>query len=191
MQPEPIHFHRPPRRIRIADQPPVPTFTEDDMDNARTESYKRGYEEASQLLRRQMMDQRAEMGQLQGETFKALEQQHHTLLAQFRQLLPGLALDIARRVLGGVEIDRDAVVRLVDDILAAVPAGREGLEVALSAHDLALIEGNDAQFREKHPEIRFRADASLKSGDCVVRSRFGEIDGRLDTKLRSVERLLQ
>ena len=57
--------------------------------------------------------------------------------------------------------------------------------------DLELIAGYDAGFREKHPEITFRANPDLRSGDCMVQCRFGTIDGRLATKLRALEGFLK
>jgi flagellar biosynthesis/type III secretory pathway protein FliH len=56
---------------------------------------------------------------------------------------------------------------------------------------LKLIESFQAGFRERYPQIEFRADPDLQPGDCVVTSRFGALDGRLATKLRSIDRLLQ
>ena len=76
-------------------------------------------------------------------------------------------------------------MRLIEELLTEISEGRQTIEVSLSAHDLKLIEGNDARFREKYPEIEFRADADLRPGDCIARSRHGTIDGRLATKLKT------
>jgi flagellar biosynthesis/type III secretory pathway protein FliH len=93
--------------------------------------------------------------------------------------------------LANVEIDQNLVVRLVEELLAEICEGRQPIEVSLSAHDLQLLEGNSQRFREKFPEIEFRVDAELQPGDCMVRSRHGAIDGRLSTKLKTVEQAFQ
>ncbi|HET7511758.1 MAG TPA: FliH/SctL family protein, partial [Chthoniobacterales bacterium] len=87
--------------------------------------------------------------------------------------------------------DRDLVIQLVEELLAEISERRQPIEVSLSARDLQLIEGNDARFREKFPEIQFRLDVELEPGDCIVRSRHGEIDGRFSTKLKTLERALR
>lgn len=186
-----IRFTQPPRRIAFRDAPPVLEYTEAQLDAARREGHQRGLEEASRMLEKQLLEQRAEVVHLQSETFSSLAKQHAALVEQFRALVPELTMSAARRVLAGIEIDRDLVLRLVAEVLHEIAPSREAIEVALSARDLQLVEGNEAAFREKHPEILFRADAELQPGDCRVRSRFGIIDGRLETKLRSVEKCLQ
>ena len=52
------------------------------------------------------------------------------------------------------------------------------------------IDGDDTLL-EGYPNIKFFEDASLKSGDCQVKSRFGLLDGRIATKLRRLEEEIQ
>jgi len=52
------------------------------------------------------------------------------------------------------------------------------------------IDGDDALL-EGYPNVKFFEDASLKSGDCQVKSRFGLLDGRIATKLRRLEEEIQ
>jgi len=108
-----------------------------------------------------------------------------------RGVVPELTLEIVRRVLCGMEPDKDAVLRIVDEVLRGVSPGPEAVEVCLSERDLKLIETFQTAFRDRYPQIEFRADQDLRPGDCVVTSRFGALDGRLTTKLRNVDRLLQ
>ena len=70
--------------------------------------------------------------------------------------------------------------------------GDHPLEVLLCPSDLVLLENMPGPaLREKHPRVVLRADATLAPGDCQVRGSFGMIDGRLETKLAAVERLLE
>jgi flagellar assembly protein FliH len=52
------------------------------------------------------------------------------------------------------------------------------------------IDGDDALL-EGYPNVKFFEDASLQSGDCQVKSRFGLLDGRIATKLRRLEEEIQ
>ena len=48
------------------------------------------------------------------------------------------------------------------------------------------LEGDDALLAG-FPNVKFFEDASLHSGDCQIKSRFGLLDGRIATKLRKIE----
>ena len=61
----------------------------------------------------------------------------------------------------------------------------------MNERDLKLMESYQPGLRDKYPQIEFRADSQLQPGDCMVTSRFGALDGRVATKLRSIDRLLQ
>jgi len=192
-----VHFSRPLRKVKLiatqaptAPQPPA-TFSSDELEAAKQQQYQRGCNDTSALMEQHLIEQREEILHLQEKTFANLVSRSQELVDQLRNALPQLTLEATRRVLANVEIDNDLVVRLVDELLAEICEGRQPIEVSLSARDLQLIEGNDQQFREKYPELEFRLDAELQSGDCIVRSRHGAIDGRISTKLKSVERALR
>jgi flagellar assembly protein FliH len=160
------------------------------LEEARAEAYQRGFEEASSLLNRQILEQRSDLAHLQETTLHALSRQHSALVAQVSALVPELALEIARRVLAGVEPDRELLRRIVEETLGEVEAGSAEVELRLCPRDLELMSGLEEDFAHKYPGLRMTADPELSPGDCRARSRFGEIDGRMDTKLRNVARTL-
>ncbi len=184
---EPIRLHASPKRIALAAPRGESTFSEDDVEAARRDGYRRGSEEATRLLERQMIEQRAAMVALQSETFTAVTQQRDLLVQQMREVVPELVLEAVARVLADTDMDREKVVRIANDLLCEVAPGREEIELQLSPHDLELIEGYEGGFREKHPAITFRANTELRSGDCRIVGRFGFIDGTLATKLRALD----
>ncbi len=186
-----IKVHAPLKALFLAGTKPRPTFTEEELAAAKREAYQRGSEEASRLIEGQMLEQRAEILHLQSETFAAVARQHAALVQQLRDVLPELAMEAVARILATTGIDREAVMRICRDLLCEIAPGREQVEVLLSPGDLGLIAGYEEGFRERHPEIVFRADPELKPGDCIIRSRFGVVDGRLATKLRIVEGFLK
>jgi len=189
-----VHFSRPLRNVKLSAKKlptgvqPAVTFSATELEAAKQEQYQQGCTDTSALMEQHLVEQREEILHLQERTFTNLASRSQELVDQLRAALPQLTIEAVRRVLANVEIDRDLVVRLVEELLAEICEGRQPIEVSLSAHDLHLIEGNDQHFREKFPEIEFRLDPELGDGDCIVRSRHGAIDGRLSTKLKSVER---
>jgi flagellar biosynthesis/type III secretory pathway protein FliH len=186
-----IQVSRPLRNVRLVRPAPPAFYTADDLEAARRESYQRGSTDTSALMEQHLVEQRDEILHLQDKTFAALIDCNNDLVTQLRSALPELTLEAVRRVLAQTEIDRELVLRLVEELLTEISDGRQTIEVILSARDLELIEGVDARFREKFPELEFRADAELQSGDCIARSRHGAIDGRISTKLKTVERAFQ
>ncbi len=184
---KPIHFSRPLRKVTLAGEKPPVVITAEQLEATKKESYQRGSADISALMEQHLVEQREELVHLQQKTFASLVARQEDLVEQLRNALPELALEAVCRVLANVEIDRELVVRLVEELLAEITQARQSIEVSLSAHDLKLIEGNEAGFREKYPEIEFRADPELQPGDCIARSRHGAIDGRLATKLKTVE----
>ena len=52
------------------------------------------------------------------------------------------------------------------------------------------LDGDDALL-DGYPNVKFFEDASLQSGDCQIKSRFGLLDGRISTKIRKIEEELK
>ena len=188
---ESIRLHASPKKVALAGPRSAAVFSEDDVEAARREGYRRGSEEATRLLEKQMIEQRSEMVALQSGTFAAVAQQQELLTQQMHEVVPALALEAVARVLADAEFDRDTILRIARDLLSEVASGREEVELQLAPRDLELIAGFEDGFREKHPAILFRANPELRTGDCKILSRFGFIDGRLCTKLRALEGFLK
>ena len=189
--PRTLRFLLPPKSVVLVDAEKPRVFGREDLDAAAKEAYQSGFEEATSRLEQQLLAQRHDMAHLEEKTFRSLESQHQSLIEQLRAAIPDFVMETVRRVLAGLEIDRETVVRLVDETLREVPPGRQALEVVLSPRDLELIRDIENDFREKYPAIEFRTDSEMRPGDCIARTRFGVIDGRIATKLKTVEGFLR
>jgi flagellar biosynthesis/type III secretory pathway protein FliH len=161
------------------------------MEEARQTAYQKGFADASDFLNQQVAEQRAEVIQLIEQTFKSLEEQRHELVRQIGAVLPGIATEIARRVLCGLDPDPVRVQRTVDEVLGELAPGTRDIEVALPAADLALLGRYDENYQDRYPGLRFVADPTLAVGDCKVRSSFGLVDATIATKLETLARSLQ
>jgi flagellar assembly protein FliH len=131
------------------------------------------------------------MVELQRQTLEGLAARHDALIGQFCEMLPGLVMEAARRVLATVEIDEKIVKNIVAELITEIHPGADGLEISLNERDLELIEGVESMYDQKYPGICFISNRDLHPGDCIVRSRFGTLDGSIATKLDNVEALLQ
>jgi len=154
-------------------------------------AYQKGFADASEFLNKQVAEQRAEVVQLMEQTFKSLEEQQGHLLRQVGEALPELALEIARRVLCGLEPDRERIKRTVEEVLGELSPNTRDVEITMHRADLELLASYEERFRDLYPGVRFAADDSLTIGDCKLRSSFGLVDATIATKLEKISRSLR
>ena len=145
--------------------------------------YQRGYEEASSQLNQQIVDFRTEVNNLREGTFSALEEKFLSVLTEAREALMTLTFDCVKRTLGGFEMTPESVKSIVEAIIEESGLDDEKMDIRLHPQDLELLKELEHSLEEKHMALSFVPDASLKRGDCMLSSRFGKIDGLMDTKL--------
>jgi flagellar biosynthesis/type III secretory pathway protein FliH len=193
-----IDFTTAPIAIAIVDGlPPEPEAPSEarvplsEHESACEAAYLEGFQAANDHLSQQILEQRAELAQLQDAVFVSLSKQHESLAAQVSETLPDLAIEIVQRVLAGMKPDRETVERVLAETLAEIAPGSTDVEVFLSASDLELVSRLMKDYEHKYPGIKLTSDPELLPGDCRARSRFGMIDARLFTKLQNVARSLK
>jgi flagellar assembly protein FliH len=153
-------------------------------------AYHRGIDATRALADQQMVEFRADVDQLGGGIFQKLAALEPALLAQLREALPALALEIARRLLAGYEPPPEVVARVCEEALGELFPERENLELVIGPRDAALLEKLNPAWLVRYPGLRIVTEASLAPGDCQVRSRFGLTDARLQTKLTALQHSL-
>jgi flagellar assembly protein FliH len=163
-------------------------FSETELTAKTQEAYRRGVDDARGAADQQMVEFRADMERLSEGVLRRLAEIEPALLAELRAALPGLALEIARRLLAGFEPPAEIIERFCREALDQLFPEREGLELALCPRDAEQIGRLSPDWLQRYPGLRLRADESLSPGDCLVRSRFGLTDARRETKLAALER---
>jgi len=150
------------------------------------EGYRRGVDAARSLADQQMVEFRADVESLGDGIFKKVSELEPQILAQLRDALPGLALDLAKRLLAGYEPPPEVVSRLCEEALAELFPERDNLELTISLRDAAFLEELKPAWLGRYPGLKLRTDPALAPGDCQVRSRFGLTDARQQTKLTAL-----
>lgn len=153
-------------------------------------AYQRGVDAARALADQQMVEFRVDIEQLSEGVFKQLAHVEPAIVAQLRDTLPSLAIEIARRLLAGYEPPADVVSRICEEALNEIFPERENLELSVSPRDAAMLEKLNPDWLRRYPGLRIRSEATMRPGDCQVRSRFGLTDARLDTKLAALQHSL-
>lgn len=161
-------------------------YTDTDVEAIRREAFQQGQDAARAFGDRQMVDIRSDVQQLQDGILGKLADIEPTLLGQIRSSLPGLALDLAHRLMAGFEPPPEVIERICREALDQLCPERENLELILSPRDAHLLEQVNPAWLQRYPGLKMRIDASLATGDCQVRSRFGLTDARRVTKLETL-----
>lgn len=165
-------------------------FTEAEIMAREDAAYHRGIDASRALADQQMVEFRADIEALGEGVFQRLAEVEPALLAQLRETLPALAVEIARRLLAGYEPPAEVVARICEEALNEIFPERDNLELSLSPRDAELLAKLNPEWMRRYPGLRLRAEATLAPGDCQVRSRFGLTDARIATKLAALEHSL-
>jgi len=167
-----------------------PLLSEAEVAGRLQAAYHAGADAARASADQQLVEFRSDMVQLSEGALKKIGGIEALLVTQLREALPALALDIARRLLADFEPPPEVIERFWRESLDQLFPETEGLELALCARDAELLEELNPEWRRRYSGLRLRVDPGLKRGDCLVRSRFGLIDARQNTKLQSLEQAL-
>jgi len=150
------------------------------------EGYRRGVD-AARSADQQMVGLRADVESLGDGIFKKVSELEPQILAQLRDALPGLALDLAKRLLAGRRAAPRDRLRLCEEALAELFPERDNLERTISPRDAAFLEELKPAWLGRYPGLKLRTDPALAPGDCQASgSRFGLTDARQQTKLTAL-----
>jgi flagellar assembly protein FliH len=166
------------------------TCTDAELAALREEARREGAEESRHFADSQMVEMRSEVQQLSEGLFDALRQAEARLTEQVQAALPALALEIGRRLLAGWEPPPELVAKICHEALEELFPETAGLELVVSARDAGLLERLNQAWAAEYPGLKITADPALHSGDCLVRSRFGVVDARAETRLHSLQESL-
>lgn len=186
-----IPFSVSPRAVHIVGQAPPSAYTSDDLEAARKTAHRQGFEEASKAGDAKISAIKSDVAGIQTKTLDSISTRFEQAVGQMRAVLPLLVTEAAARLVSKVQFTPEVVSGIVEDLLQDVAPGSDLLEVQLCEEDLQKMEQFQPQFRQKFPSIDFKVSPELLPGDCMVRTRFGVLDGRMETKLKSLESLLR
>ena len=153
--------------------------------------YDRGRLEGEQLLREQLVQQRADLATLQNGLLASLRKTLPEIARDCEQMLIQLALETARKLVGGLPVSPEMVEAGVREALAQAHESAE-LHIQLHPEDLALLQRvNSPLLADGEGKLKFHSSAEVTRGGCLVRTRFGVIDARQETKFELLKKSLQ
>jgi flagellar biosynthesis/type III secretory pathway protein FliH len=180
-----IHLRKPIAGLKIAYYGPE-AVSFDDAKKREDNAYAKGKRDSETVCQRQIVQARNDMASLQNKVLSAIDKNYKDLSDQFDEQIPQLVMAIVGKVWDGMKLSREDVLRAIDAALSQTGSDTQKLTLRLAKEDAALLQETET-FKTRFPDIIVETDPELKSGDVIVRSRFGTIDSRIPTKLRRVE----
>lgn len=144
-------------------------------------AYERGRREAEQSFTAQLLQQRADFLELQSGILRSFQQALPQSAADCERSLVALAIEVAERLVGDLPVSAAMVEAAVNDALRQVG---DATEIAVTVHpdDLALLQRTQSPLLT--PPLKFETAPDLTRGGCLVKTRFGLIDARRETKVQ-------
>ena len=156
------------------------------------ENYERGLRDGEKSLREQLLRQRGELIAVQNGVLNSLRHSLSGLVMESEKALVALALDVARRVVAGTPVSVEMVEGMVREAVTQLEEHGD-LTVLLNPADLTLLEqvNSPTLLAEVGGEkMRFAASPAVSPGGCLVKTRFGSVDSRRETRWNLVNQSL-
>lgn len=155
-------------------------------------AYQNGRRDGERALSEQLLQQRNEMVELQNGVVASLQRTLPQMIQESESTLIALALESAQKIIAGLPVDSQMVEAVVREALRQVEDTAE-IVIQLHPDDLALLRKHESPLLKGLPEtgpLRFTGVSEVTRGGCIVRTRFGMIDARRETKLEQLHKTL-
>lgn len=146
--------------------------------------YEQGRLEGERALGQQLVQQRAEVLELQTGVLTSLREAVPQVIRECERALVQLAYEAAQKLVFGLPISAELIEAAVREACAEVEDSAEFI-VQLNPEDLALLERVNSPLllpQGGQDRIRFQPSSQVTRGGCVVQTRFGIIDARRETR---------
>ena len=155
-------------------------------------AYERGKKDAEASLQGQLevmkTEYAAEQQQKLADFFKNIQDdlggQVPRMLQSLEKHVINLAADIAMKIVAGTPVDKSMVETVVKDALAKAEKDTD-VVVLLNEADLELLSQADSELLQRthgSSEVVFKASPEVSRGGCLLETRYGTVDARIETK---------
>lgn len=186
-----LRFSQPVRDLAIAPPPPAVDLQALVREHEE-QAYARGVADGEQRLGAQLLQQRNELHELHQGALQALRDAVSQVTRDAENTLVDFAFEVAQKIVAEIPINRDLIEA---NIRSALAQGEEATEFFIHLHpdDLALLERHTSDLLAGSPSNRkmhFIPAPEVGRGGCLVRTKFGIIDARRETRLARLQESL-
>jgi flagellar assembly protein FliH len=165
--------------------PVVPPEPAVDVDALVRAAYERGRIEGERAVSEQLVRQRVEFSELQNGILTSLRGTLPQIARDSEQVLMDLVTEAVGRIVAGIPVEAPLVEGVVREALAQAQEQTD-VEVQLHPEDLELLRQTESPLLQPEgsgTRLIWTPAATLTRGGCLVRTRFGTVDARRETKL--------
>jgi flagellar assembly protein FliH len=155
-------------------------------------AYAQGLADGEQRLGEQLLRQRNELLELHQGVLRSLQESVAQVCRDAEETLIEFAFEVARKVVAEIPIDRALIEA---NIRSALAEAEEATEFFIHLHpeDIALLQRHAsdslAEVAQARP-MHFIPSPEVSRGGCMVRTKFGLIDARRETRLARIQEAL-
>ncbi|MBM3839805.1 MAG: hypothetical protein FJ398_17905 [Verrucomicrobia bacterium] len=176
----------------------APEITEEDLRSREQAGFERGQRDAEERCAQKIDEQRREWeSDHRAEVVGFLENLNKNIQAQVTEMFKTLEKDVimlaaesAIKLTSVIPISADMVEAYVREAMNLVEHDTE-ITVVLHPEDLALLEQHQSSLLNRAGGasiLKFRPDAKISRGGCLVETKFGELDARRETKIELLKK---
>jgi flagellar assembly protein FliH len=165
---------------------------EKEMEERMRARYEQGVRDGEKHLSEQLLRQRAEFLELQKGVLTSLGNALAETRRECEAALIDLALEAARKLACGMEVNRDMLENLVREALSQIESTHSAT-VLLNPRDLELLQKINApeeMAKTRQAKLEFKPSADVGIGGCMVKTHFGTLDSRAETRFELLKRSL-
>lgn len=145
-------------------------------------SYQAGYQAASDKFNAQLLEMRAQMqGHAQG-VLQKIEEAYARLEKTISNELPELIIAGVYKIIGENAMPAELLKARIEAVMAESCPANEAVVVSVSQQDLEALKAIDEALVTNNARITFKVDEKLSPGDCLMQTKFGQVDARLKTQ---------
>jgi flagellar assembly protein FliH len=188
---EHVRLAAPLKSVRLRPEPGAEP--EVDLEQQLQARYEQGVRDGEKALREQLLQQRADLLNLQKGVLQSLQQTLPQLRSECEAALVELALEVAQKLVASLPITADMLEGAIREALGNVEDAHEIL-VRLNAEDLDLLQKVNAPVLLASvggEKVHFEVSNEVTRGGCLVQTRFGMIDARRETKFELLAKSLR
>jgi flagellar assembly protein FliH len=184
-----ITVQEPFQEVRLLTRAPMLDW-HDHLRERERAAYEEGRRDGEHLSEERFLRQRNELQELQNGVVHSMKEMLPNMTHEMESALIQLALESAKKIVGGLPINAKMVEKVVREALEQVQDTAE-VSVQLHPEDLALLRKHKSPLLEGQPEmgpLRFAASDEVTRGGCIVQTRFGLVDALRETKLEQLRK---
>ena len=180
-----ISFSRAPQNIKL-----VPTKRSNGVTDQAT--YEQGRRDGEKALQEQLLQQRNDLLALERGVLDSLQQILPRIIQEGEQAMTLLCLEVAQKLVADLPITAEMVSASIQEALDQIQEATE-YHIDIHPEDWALLEKFNSPLLQNTSQrqiLHFHKSEDMSRGGVQVRTRFGRIDARRETKLEFIQQTL-